>query len=679
MDFIQSKIKEALNYDKDGKIDSALEIYNNLLKKDKNNFNLLYLIGMSYTKQKKFELAANFFEKATVINSASFAALNNLGAVLIELKKYNDAIEKFKKIKSDYSNYNQVLSNIATCYSSLRNFDKAKNIYFKLIEENINDYVSLNNLGNIFYETKEYEKAIKYFFQAINIQSDYFVAYNNLGTTYQELNQIENSIDNYLKALKINKNYVPAIKNLGDVYKKINNKKKALEYYKQVKTIDKNFQGIDLLIFELELTFCDWENYENNLEIFYNSSKNNFHIQPFLSLLLTDNAKLQKKIAKNFVEKNYSFHKKKTSVYKNLKSKIKIGYFSSDFRDHPVLQLFFDVLKNHNRSKFEIYGFSILPIGNDSLGNEAKKYFSEFIDISKKSDSEVVKICKDKQIDIAVDLNGFTYFARTAIFALRASPIQINYLGYPGTMGSEFIDYLIADKTIIPKENKNKMSEEIIYLPNCYQPNQERVNISDKNLNRSNFGIPDDKFVFCNFNKTIKINPTIYNSWMNILKKTPNSILWILNEDNIAQRNIIYETKRRGVSPERIFFASKILKEEHLKRMKLCDLFLDTYPYGAHTVGSDAVRMGLPIITIIGETFASRVSASILKQVKLEKLVCNSFGDYENLAIKLANDFKLMNAIKNNLKNSLKDTPLFNSKRYTKDLENLYISLIKNK
>jgi len=680
MDFVQSKIKEALNYDKEGKIDSALEIYNNLLKKNKNNFNLLYLIGVSYTKQKRFKLAADFFEKATKVNSESFAALNNLGAVLMELKKFEEAIKIFKKIKKEQASDHFLLNNIAICYSSLKDYDNAKNIYLRIIEENPKDYVVINNLGNIFFENKKYKEAIEYFNKTIEIKKDYFIAYNNLGTAYQELGQADKAIDNYLKAIKINPNYYPSIKNIGDVYKNINKKKEALDNYRLVKELKPDFVGIDMLIFELEMSLCSWGNYDENLKIVKEIVKNKLHIQPFTSFLLFDDVKIQKKIAENFVERNFkNFKEKKLVKLKKTNSKIKIGYFSSDFRDHPTTHLIFDLLINHDKAKFEIYGFSFGPIENNLWTSKIKKHFTEFLDVRKKSELEIANLSRKKGINIALDLNGFTYFARTGIFAYRAAPIQINYLAYPGTMGAKFIDYIIADETVIPKKLKNNLSEKVLYLPNCYQPNVDNISISKQSRDKLNFGIPYNKFIFCNFNKIIKITPMIYNTWMNILKRTSNSILWILCDNKVAKENLLFETKRRGVDSNRIFFASKLPRDQHLQRLQICDIFLDTYPYSAHTLASDAIRVGLPIITLIGETFASRVCASILKQVNLEKFVCKKLEDYENLAIKLSKDTKLMANIKKNFKVSLENTPLFDNKKYTKDLEKLYIKLHKNK
>jgi len=337
-----------------------------------------------------------------------------------------------------------------------------------------------------------------------------------------------------------------------------------------------------------------------------------------------------------------------------------------------------DIFKNHNKSKFDIYAFSFGP-EKDEMTEEVKNYFTKFIDIRKKSDEEVAKLCREIGVDIAIDLCGYTAWNRAEIFSYHAAPIQINYLGYPGTMGAEFIDYIIADKIIIPDQDKINYSEKVIYLPNCYQPNIKNKNVSKKDFKRIDFGLPNKSFIFCNFNSNHKITPEIFDLWMNILKKIPNSVLWLLKSNTLASKNLWKEAKKRNIEKNRIIFAEHLPKDEHLERIKLADLFLDTFPYNAHTTASDAIRMGIPIITLMGKSFASRVSASILNQVNLKELVTTNKDDFQNLAIKLAKDKKKMKKVKDDLKISLSKSTLFDSVKFTKDIENLFLKLINEK
>ena len=312
-----------------------------------------------------------------------------------------------------------------------------------------------------------------------------------------------------------------------------------------------------------------------------------------------------------------------------------------------------DVFKNHNKSYFDFYGFSFGPEKNDKWRNEVKNYFIQFEDVSKISDREVAYLSKNLEIDIAIDLTAFTSNSRSGIFSYRAAPIQINYLGYPGTMGAEYMDYIIADEVIIPKENFDYYSEKVLYLPDCYQANMSQKDISQKKFKRSDFGLPENAFVYCSFNNNYKITPHIFNIWMNMLKEVPNSILWIFKSNETASKNLKKESEARGVDPNRIIFASYLPNEEHLKRISLADLFLDTFPYNAHVTASDAVRMGIPIVTLTGNSFASRVGASILSCVGMKELITSNTKEYQELGIELAIKPNKLIKLKDRIKDSV--------------------------
>jgi predicted O-linked N-acetylglucosamine transferase (SPINDLY family) len=388
---------------------------------------------------------------------------------------------------------------------------------------------------------------------------------------------------------------------------------------------------------------------------------------------LIDDPGQQKIITEHYVENNYLAPTKKSISFEN--DKTIIGYFSAEFHNHPVMHLILDVFKNHNKSKFKIYGFSIGP-KKDEWTEKVKKYFDKFIDVSDMSDSEVSSLCEELKLDIAVNLTGHTLNARNNIFFRRVAPRQVNYLGYPGTMGSKCYDYIIADKIVIPEENKKYFSEKVIYLPNCYQPNQKKIEISDKNLNKKDLGLPEDKFIFGCFNNSYKITPLIFKSWMNILRKCETSILWILQDKELGKQNLWKEAEIEGVDKERIIIAGRISSKDHLKRLKFIDLFLDTFPYNAHTTASESIRAGVPILTLKGKSFPSRVASSILINVGLEKLITDNLQDYENKAISLARNNKEIKSLKKHLGQEKNLSKLFDSRVFTKDLEKIYKKIV---
>ena len=360
-----------------------------------------------------------------------------------------------------------------------------------------------------------------------------------------------------------------------------------------------------------------------------------------------------------------------------LNKKIRIGYYSADFREHAMSYLLANLFEQHDKSKFELIAFSFGSGKNDEIKNRVSNSFDKFIDVNLKSDKEISQLSRDLKIDIAVDLMGFTQNNRFNIFVQRCAPIQVNYLGYPGTSGSNCMDYLIADKILIPKQNQKYFSEKIIYMPDSYQVNDSKRKISDKVFTKKELRLPEDGFVFCCFNQSYKITPYVFDIWMRLLKRIDGSVLWLIKDSDIGANNLKKEAQKRGVEPDRIIFADKMANAEHLARHKLADLFIDTFPYTAHTTCSDALWSSLPVVTRIGQSFASRVSASILTAIGLSELITKTEKEYEELTFKIANDKSLLNEIKKKLNKNRLTKPLFNTNLFTKNIESAFVIIHK--
>ena len=351
--------------------------------------------------------------------------------------------------------------------------------------------------------------------------------------------------------------------------------------------------------------------------------------------------------------------------------KIRIGYFSSDFRVHPVAYLTAGLFERHDRTKFEVTAFAFGPETSDAMLSRLTKAFDRFIDVRQKSDLEVAALARELGIDIAVDLNGFTAHCRTRIFALRAAPIQINFLGYPGTMGAGFMDYLIADGMVVPREQQRHYVEKIAYLPGSFLPFDSRYAIADRTFTREELGLPSAGFVFCCFNNSYKILPEVFDRWMRILSRTGNSVLWLQQADATVAGNLRREAARRGIDGGRLIFADRMESlPEHLARLRAADLFLDTFPYNAHATALDALWAGVPLLTYPGESFASRVAASLVRTVGLPELIAGSPSQYEETAVELAADPARLGQLRRKL--ALRDTPLFDTEHYTRNLEAVY-------
>ena len=636
-------IERGFELHKKGDIKKALKLYIEVLSSQKSNPKLFFLIGTAYLQIGNFREAVNYFNKTITLDPNNLGAYNNLGAAFQNLKQYNEGVK----------------------------------IYKKLISINPNFSDGYNNLGNCLIHLNKYERAIENFNKTVELNPDNFVAITNLANAQKEIFKFEEAINNYEKSINLNKNYLLAYNNLANTFHELGKYEEAVKNYKKVFEINRNYKFILGRLIHSQMYLCDWEGYKENIDLLVSGLKGREKIcAPFVVLSNIDSPELQKICSEiNAKEKapseNYEYLK-----IKKKNEKYKIGYFSSDFRNHPVLHLIRDVFKYHDKSKFKIYGFSFEPQKNDEMTREIKDYFSEFIEVKHMSNEYIRDLCRNKDLDIAIDLCGFTSYNRFEIFSYRLAPIQINYLGYPGTMGSKCFDYIIADKNTIPKEEQGNYSEKIIYLTNCYQPNSNYQNIKENSFIKKNFSLPEKKIIYSNLGSNHKITPQMFDTWMNILKKVPESILWLMTSNEYAMNNIRNEASKKDIEKGRIIFANHLPHNDHLERLKLADIFLDTFPYNAHTTASDSIRMGVPIVTLSGRSFASRVCTSILNQVKMEKLSAKSLKNYENIAIELGNNKNKLNQVKKEIKNNCINSSLFKVQDYTKDLEKKFIELI---
>jgi predicted O-linked N-acetylglucosamine transferase (SPINDLY family) len=423
-----------------------------------------------------------------------------------------------------------------------------------------------------------------------------------------------------------------------------------------------------------KMLLADWSNLDENLKTLKLKIEAGKKVAtPFSILGLSTSEAINQKVAKTQIQAKFPFNPILGPLKKNENKKIKLGYFSADFKTHAVAALIANLIEVHDRNSFEVIGFSYGETSpDDQMRERLSNAFDEFIDIRGKSDAEVALLARKIGIDIAIDLGGHTADARTGIFAFRAAPIQVNYLGYPGTLGAEYFDYIIADKILIPKANEQFFTEKIAFLPHTYQPNDRKKVISQKQFTRTELGLPENGFIYCCFNNNYKITPKTLDSWCRILKSVPGSILWLLEDNQVAAPNLCNEVQKRGVDPVRLFFAPRMNSSDHLARHQLADLFIDTVPYNAHTTASDALWTGLPILTLLGDTFAGRVAGSLLNAIGLNELIANTQNEYETLAIDLGNNRDKLKSIKQKLISNRLTTPLFDIEIYTRNIEKAY-------
>jgi predicted O-linked N-acetylglucosamine transferase (SPINDLY family) len=530
------------------------------------------------------------------------------------------------------------------------------------------------NKGVVLYELKQFNEALSHYDRAIELKSDYAEAWMNKGVVLYELKQFNEALSHYDRAIELKSDYAEAWMNKGVVLYELKQYSNAIKCYEKTLEINPNSDYLVGDLFHTKMMICDWLNFDFQINQLINKlNKYEKIARPFSLFGLIDSPSLQQIsseiYANDLLKINKSFVFKK-----NLSSskKIKIGYFSSDFYNHATSYLMVELFEKHNREKFEIIGFSFGPNINDQMNKRVSSAMDKFHMVNNLSDMEIAKLSRDNGIDIAIDLKGFTKNARPNIFSNKCAPIQINYLGFPGTLGSKIYDYIISDSFIIPPHNLKFYSEKVIFLPHCYQVNDSKKFIPSMKFSKVDFGLPDNKFIFCSFNNNFKITPEIFDAWMHILKAVNNSVLWLFEENHTAAKNLRQEATRRGIDMNRLIFAQRLPLDDHLSRYQLADLCIDTFPCNGHTTTSDALWTGIPVVTLVGESFSSRVAASLLNTIGVPELITYSIDEYMKLAIELASNPEKFFAIKNRIAINRLTSPLFDINLFTKNIELAY-------
>jgi predicted O-linked N-acetylglucosamine transferase (SPINDLY family) len=671
-------LTQAINLHKAGRLDEAKIKYQELLLIDNNNFDAYHFLSWIAYDQKDYKLGLSLILKAIQINPKIPSAFNYLGLFHKEFRNYRDAKKSFiSAIDLDQNNIDAHI-NLGSVLVSQFLFDDAIKEFNKVIVIQKDSFMAYNNIGFCLMSLNKYIEALDFFNKAISIKSDFAPAYFNRAKlnliTKKKSDQVILLDLNY--AIFLDENQSEYYFERGVFFMNKKDFSSAARDFQQTYYLNSQYLSIlgyilynESLIFNLDKRYLLIEKIEQNI-------KNNLiPTAPFIFLYMKDNLDLQFNLVKNIsnLEKISIDLFKKINFSKKLdKQRIKVAYFSSDFGEHPIGRQIIELFELHDRNNFEIYLFSLKQRPNCLLRQRIIKASDHFIEVHDKTFLEIIDLVRSLNIDIAIDLNGYTAGRKSEIFCSRVAPIQVNYLGYPGTMGADFMDYIIADKIVIPKEYMEKYSEKIVYLPNSFMVNDRLKKISEQKLTRSDFGLKDDQFVFCCFNAVYKITEEIFKTWMNILNKVSNSILWLKEPNEIAKNNIIKEFEKNGIYPERVSFLKFSEHSAYLATHRLADLYLDTFPYNAHSMASESLWAGLPLITLIGKSFHTRVAASILNAINLPELITNSLEEYEKLAIELALNPQKLKNIKNKLNSNIKTAPLFDTPPYTKNLESAY-------
>jgi predicted O-linked N-acetylglucosamine transferase (SPINDLY family) len=674
---LPSQFHRALALHRQGQLAVAQRLYEEILEIQPAHFDALHLLGVIAAQTGHSKRAVELLDRAIQIDPKVAALYNNRGSAFKELGQFDAALANYEQAIAIKADYAEAYFNRGVVLTELKQFAPALASYTQAIAINAGFAAAYFNRGTVLQQSKQFAAALADYDQAIAIKPGHAEAHLNRANVLRDLDRIDEALASYGQAIAFRTGYAEAYFNRGHVFLGLRQHEAAIASYDQAMAVNPNFKFLPGICRHVRMQICDWDDFEAQVaRITTAIERGAAASEAFPILALSGCAAIQRKAAEIFVREECPSSPPLPAMSKYRRhDKIKIGYFSADFRIHPVATLAAELFETHDRSRFETTAFSFGPDTQDAMRQRMEGAFDHFIDVRTQSEQDIAMLARTLEIDIAVDLMGFTLHCRPQIFAMRAAALQVNYLGYPGTMGAEYMDYLVADHTLVPQDSQSYYREKIIYLPDSYQPNDTKRSIADGVFTREDLGLPPTGFVFCCFNNNYKITPGTFASWMQILKRVEGSVLWLLEDNSSAARNLRREATRRGLSAERLIFAKRAPLAEHLARYYLADLFIDTLPYNAHTTASEALWAGLPLLTCIGEAFPGRVAASLLNAIRLPELITSNQEQYVELAVTLATDPRQLANLRQKLADNRLTTPLFDTRRYTEHLESAFTTI----
>jgi len=693
----QSQYLTALDYHRAGQLARAETLYQQALTLQPRHADALHMLGVVYYQTNRAELAVQSISQALAINPKNIDYLNHYGLALRAANQPEAAIKSFQQAILLQPKDLDIQLNLGNTLLALERFEEAAGYYRRVLrvmpkEENANKSdISealchcLSSLGNQAHAVGHFTQAEACFQEALQFNPRDAALLYNLGNAQRELGKAAEAAKQYQKTIQLAPNDADAYNNLGNVQRELGQLDLAIESYKKALALNPQLYHAKVHLVHQKQHMCDWQGLDDDIAEIrrWVKTQPDAQISPFAFLAMpSTTAEEQKTCADNWVSNRYAMliqHSKQLNfthpVKKPAQKKITIGYLSADFRLHPLAFLVSELIELHDRSRFEIIAFSYGVNDKSSARMRLEQAFDQFHDIRQLSETEAAQKIHACNIDILVDLTGFTQTSRSGIAALRPAPVNVNWLGFPGTMGSfhnaPLFDYLLTDNFICPPATAQHYAEKFAVLPFSYQPNDRKRPVG-KTPSRLDCALPEKAFVFCCFNQTFKITADIFTVWMQLLKATPNSVLWLLDCNPWAKQNLIQQAALHGISGERLVFAPRIAIADHLARHVHADLFLDTRPYNAHTTCSDALWMGLPVLTCTGDTFAARVAGSLLNAAGLGELVTCTLEDYKNKALYLANNPAVLDAMKQKLIAEKMTSPLFDTASFARSLEAVY-------
>jgi predicted O-linked N-acetylglucosamine transferase (SPINDLY family) len=670
---VETWLQQGLDLHQSGKVAEAASLYQQALQLQPRNPDILALLGTAEYQLGHLERSAALLSGSIEIDPEQPDVHYNLGNVQVVLGHREEALSSYDKALRLNPAHVAALINRGNALKELGREPEALASYDRVVALQPGFAEAFYNRGEVLQVLRRFDDAIASYDRALMIRPDYVEAHINRGTVFLALGRPDEALASYDRAASIRPGSASLYNNRGNALERLGRIEEAAENFDKALALDPDVDWLAGHALHMRMHLCDWRRFdERRNEVLAKIADGRKVSMPFPVHALIDSPTVHRKVAEIYATAHSVSNVPEIMPVSNSSDKrIRVAYISSDFRDHPVAHLIAGVFEKHDRMKFEVVAVSLAPAAESTWRSRIAGAADHFVDVSELPDSEAISKLRDLQIDIAVDLNGFTDGHRARIFAERVAPVQVSYLGYLGTMGAPFIDYLLADDVIIPENGQSFYAEKIAYLPS-YQINDDTQGPSNRVFSREELGLPETGFIFCSFNQTFKLTPERFGSWMRILAQVPGSVLWLYVNNEAVSANLRNEAERHGIAPERLIFAGRLPLEEHLARLSAADLFLDTHPYNAGATASNALRMGLPVLTCIGESFAARMGASLLTAVGLPELIAETPAAYETLAVELAIDPVRLGAIKRKLADNLQTCSLFDTERSVRALEAAY-------
>jgi protein O-GlcNAc transferase len=674
-----------------GRLHDAISAYRSALKIDPSLAEAHSNLGIAFFKQGQFDEAIVRFETTLQLKPDDVVAQINIGNAFKKKRQFRRAIDWYERALKSNPGSVEAHAQMAHAFQKLGRLTEADSCYQTAVEMDATRYELYNCRGTVQLALGRLEEAVECFQKTLALNPQDPQAYCNLGIVYRKQDLLEDAVSNYRKAIELQPDFISAYYNLGNTYGRLGEVKQAIDCYRKVVQLDPDHtNALSLLIRQLQ-QICAWEELQEPLEMLNRQTRAVLQQQhkspemPFLTVSLSDDpgrcldvARLwaegisAKASALTLADSAGTSIESGSASGKKPNRHLKIGYLSADFRNHATAHLMRSLFSYHDRGLFKIYCYSYGRNDHSEYRRQIESDCDRFVELRSLGDFEAARAIRKDEVDILVDLKGYTEGNRLEICAYRPAPIQVSYLGFPGTSGAHFFDYIITDRIVSPPNQARYYTEKLVYMPHCYQINDCHQKISENEFQRQDFGLCDQGFVFCSFNEPYKIEPVMFEVWMDVLQQVPSSVLWLLKKNRLTAMNLQREASRTGIAPDRLIFAEKLPKADHLARLHLADLYLDTRIYNGHTTISDALWAGVPGVTLQGKHFASRVASSVLASAGLPELITGNLSNYQALVIHLATNPAALNSIKAKLSRNRLAAPLFDTPRFARHLEKAY-------